>query len=264
MVLNNPRVPQDRQHRVRRVQFALPLDNDRRREFSDQFGGIRLVEVYGLTECLGMATCAPVDSLWKAGSAGPPIPGVRLKIKRDDGADGGIGDAGEILLQSFSRFGLSGGYYKDPKLTEELFAGGWLNSGDTGYVDEDGYLWYLERKKDLIKRSGFNVASAEVERVVSTYGGIEEVAVVGIPDEFREERIVAFVVSSGAARQDPISVIDHCARFLAPFKVPQHVAFLEALPQDILGKVDKKSLRVKGMEMFPSSQGVVGGVQGAN
>ncbi|WP_109793442.1 class I adenylate-forming enzyme family protein [Minwuia thermotolerans] len=243
MILEHPVTAGDRNHRMYRAQFALPLDLERRQTFSDRFGGVTLVELYGQTESLGAATICPVDALWKAGSAGPPVPGVRLAIADDERNHLGAGQPGEILLQSYSPHGLTPGYYDDPDATATLYAGGWLNTGDVGSVDEEGYLWFLERKKDMIKRSGFNVAAAEVERVIMEITGVQEVAVVGIPDEFREERIVAFIVPQGDAAPAEAAVIEHCRRFLADYKVPAHVASVDELPENFLGKVEKRTLR---------------------
>lgn len=250
LILEHPAHDQERRHRVYRAQFALPLDLERRKAFTERFGGITLVELYGQTETLGVATCCPVDALWKAGSAGLPVPGLDMKLVDDQGASAPVGNPGEIQLRAHTRHGLTPGYYKDPQATAQLYSDGWLKTGDVGAVDEDGYLWFLERKKDMIKRSGFNVAAAEVERVIRDVTGVGEVAVVGIPDELHDERIIAFVVPKPGAALDEPEVIAICRKHLADYKVPGHVAQLDKLPENFLGKVEKRALRDLAVKMF--------------
>jgi acyl-CoA synthetase (AMP-forming)/AMP-acid ligase II len=117
-------------------------------------------------------------------------------------------------------------------------------------VDGDGFLWFLERKKDMIKRSGFNVAAAEVERVIRELSGVQEVAVVCVPDALREEKIVAFVVAKPGSDIDPVDVIAVCQHKLADYKVPEHVAQLEKLPENFLGKVEKRALRDLASKLY--------------
>lgn len=119
-----------------------------------------------------------------------------------------------------------------------------------GSIDEDGYLWFLERKKDMIKRSGFNVAAAEVERVIREVDGVQEVAVVGIPDELHDERIIAFVVPKPGTAVDRPQVIAIRREHLADYKVPERVAQLDKLPENFLGKVEKRALRDLAVKMF--------------
>lgn len=250
MLLNQPPSPYDSQHAVYRAQFALPLDLERRAAFSARFGGITLVEAYGLTEGMGICIASPIDALWKPGSAGLPFPGYALRLVDDAGQDVASGEPGQLLLQCQSRHGLTQGYFEDPQASAELLRDGWLHTGDVGQFDEDGYFYFLERQKDMIKRSGFNVAAAEVERVLLGHGSVREAAVVGIPDEMREESIVAFVVAASGATPGVEQLRAHCAAELAPYKVPEHVAVLEALPENFLGKVEKKLLREMARERF--------------
>ena len=250
MLLNQPASPYDSAHKVYRAQFALPLDLERRQQFSARFGGITLVEAYGLTEGMGICIASPVDALWKAGSAGLPLPGYGIKLIDEQGAEVATGEPGQLLLQCQSRHGLSQGYFEDEGASAQLLRDGWLHTGDVGQLDEDGYFYFLERQKDMIKRSGFNVAAAEVERVLLTHASVREAAVVGIPDDLREEAIVAFVVAAVGATPDAEQLRDHCAGQLAPYKVPEHVATLDAMPENFLGKVEKKLLREMARQRF--------------
>ena len=250
MILAHPGSQNDGRNRLYRAQFALPLDVERRDAFSRRFGGVELIELYGMTETLGVATCAPVDALWKRGSAGPPLPGLSLRIVDEAGRDLPPNTPGEIVLRSSSPHGLSRGYYKDEEATNAVFRDGWFATGDTGLVDDDGYLFFLERKKDTLKRAGFNIAAAEIERVIAAVDGVMEVAVVGIPDEFREEKIVAFVVPREGRTVSDVAVIEHCRRMLADYKVPEHVISLTALPENFVGKVEKKKLKAMAVELL--------------
>lgn len=250
LILEHPAHELERRHRVYRAQFALPLDLERRKVFSERFGGITLVELYGQTETLGVATCCPVDALWKAGSAGLPVPGLAMTLVDERGSPVPAGTPGEIRLRAQSRHGLTSGYYQDQQATAALFSNGWLQTGDVGSVDEDGFLWFLERRKDMIKRSGFSVAAAEVERVIRGVDSVQEVAVVGIPDDMHDERIIAFVVSKPGTAVDGAQIIAICGKHLADYKVPERVVSLEKLPENFLGKVEKRALRERAIAMF--------------
>lgn len=250
MLLKQPATAYDNAHQVYRAQFALPLDVERREAFSARFGGITLVEAYGLTEGMGICLASPIDALWKPGSAGLPFAGYRIRLIDETGLDVPSGQAGQLLLQCHSRHGLTQGYFEDAPASAELLREGWLYTGDVGQLDADGYFYFLERQKDMIKRAGFNVAAAEVERVLLTHPSVHEAAVVGIADDMREEAIVAFVVAASGAKPDEELLRAHCASQLAPYKVPQHVAVLDVMPENFLGKVEKKLLREMAREMF--------------
>jgi crotonobetaine/carnitine-CoA ligase len=250
MILAHPALNEDRLHGVARVQFALPLDQARREAFKDRFGGIRLVEVFGMTETCGIVTAVPEAALWKPGSAGLPLPGIEMNATDDDGGVVGANVAGELCLRSLSRHALTPGYYNAPDLTASLYRDGWLRTGDVVVIDDDGYMTYLDRKKDLIKRSGINIAAAEVERVMLQVPGVAEAAVVGIPDEFREEKIIGFVVLAPGAGASLGDVERHCRAALADYKVPERFERLDALPENFLGKVEKKALRQRATELF--------------
>ena len=133
------------------------------------------------------------------------------------------------------------GYYRDPGQTADVYRDGWVRTGDILRADADGYLWFVERAKDMIKRSGFNVAPAEVERVIEEVPGVREVVVVGVPDGVREEAVVAFVVADGPLAVD--AVLEACRRELAGYKVPGAVHVIDEIPRSVLGKVDRQALR---------------------
>ena len=137
------------------------------------------------------------------------------------------------------------GYWRDPDATATAFAGGWFHTGDIGVRDEDGYLFIVDRLKDMIVSGGENIAGSEVERVLYEHEAVLEVAVVGRPDERWGEVPVAFVVLRPGATATPDELIEHCRAQLAKFKVPKDVTFLDALPRNPSGKVLKRELRAQ-------------------
>jgi fatty-acyl-CoA synthase len=135
------------------------------------------------------------------------------------------------------------GYWDKPEQTEEAFAGGWFHSGDLGYCDEEGYIWIVDRIKDIVNTGGVLVASRDVEEALYTHPDVDEVAVIGVPDEKWIEAIAAVVVLRPEADPNAESLIRHARENLAPFKVPKHVHFVQQLPKNTSGKLLKRALR---------------------
>jgi acyl-CoA synthetase (AMP-forming)/AMP-acid ligase II len=150
------------------------------------------------------------------------------------------GERGEVVLRGPKVFK---GYWRDPDATSAAFAGGWFHTGDIGTRDEDGYLYIVDRLKDMIVSGGENIASSEIERVLYEHESVVEAAVVGRPDDRWGEVPVAYVVVSPAATTTPDELVGHCREQLARFKVPKHVVFVDALPRNPSGKVLKRELR---------------------
>ena len=247
-LLTTPPTERDRDHHMYRAHFALELDTERWQEFEDRFG-IRLVELYGLTEG-GIITCTPVDALTKEG-CGPPVPGYEIKVVDDESNEVAVGTVGEVACRSISRHGISPGYYKQASETAATWRDGWFFTGDMGYLDDDGYFHFAQRKKDMIKRSGFNIGAAEVERALTEHASVHGAAVVGIPDDLKQEAIVGYVVlAEDAPAVTEADLITHCTELLADYKVPQHIVIVETLPETFLGKLDKKLLRTMAEERF--------------
>jgi acyl-CoA synthetase (AMP-forming)/AMP-acid ligase II len=181
-------------------------------------------------------------TITKLGSVGRPCPYLELDLWDEDGVPVPPGVAGEIVLRGPKVFA---GYWRDPDATAAAFVGGWFHTGDVGVRDDDGFLFVVDRLKDLIISGGENIASSEVERVLYEHDAVLEVAVVGRPDEQWGEVPVAFVVLRPDADPavDPEALIAHCRDQLAKFKVPKAVTFLDALPRNPSGKVLKRDLR---------------------
>ena len=247
LILNTPVTPFDDQHRTRRMLLGLALDNDMQRDFERRFA-TRLCGTYGFTE-IGVVTAESPADLPRPGSAGRVLRGYTIKIADSEGREVPRGERGELLIAASQRHGLATAYLHDEEKTRDAFRDGWFHTGDMGYVDADGYFWFVERKNDMIKRSGFNVAPAEVERVVREVPGVADVAVVGMPDPLREEAIVAYIVATQPVIVDVETVLNACRRKLADYKVPQHVEFIDAMPVNFIGKVERRTLREWALDL---------------
>ncbi len=198
-------------------------------------------DAYGLTETVSGDTFLDRDSLVsKLGSVGRPCLYLELDVWDDDGTSVPAGERGEVVLRGPKVFK---GYWRDPDATSAAFAGGWFHTGDIGVVDEDGYLFIVDRLKDMIVSGGENIASSEIERVLYEHEAVVEAAVVGRPDERWGEVPVAYVVVTSAATTTPGELIQHCRGQLARFKVPKEVVLVDALPRNPSGKVLKRDLR---------------------
>ncbi len=202
---------------------------------------IRLWNFYGQTEIAPLATVLkPEDQLRKPGSAGRPALNVETRVVDDAMDDVRPGEVGEIVHRSPQ---LLQGYFNDPERSAAAFAGGWFHSGDLATIDDEGYITVVDRKKDMIKTGGENVASREVEEALYRLDGVSEVAVVGLPHPRWIEAVAAVVVTRAGAALDEAAVIEHCQRHLAGFKTPKAVLFVDALPKNPSGKLLKRELR---------------------
>jgi fatty-acyl-CoA synthase len=201
----------------------------------------RLWNFYGQTEIAPLATVLrPEDQIRKAGSAGRSVLNVETRIVNEEGNDVVVGEIGEIVHRSPQ---LLNGYFKDEQRSMDALAGGWFHSGDLATVDDEGYITVVDRKKDVIKTGGENVASREVEEMIYGLEAVAEVAVVGLPDDVWVEIVTAVVVLKPGALLTDTSVIEHCRARMAHFKAPKRVVFATTLPKSPSGKVLKRQLR---------------------
>ncbi|MCT9070433.1 acyl-CoA synthetase [Cupriavidus gilardii] len=211
------------------------------KEMQRRMPGVRLWNFYGQTEIAPLATVLhPDDQLRKAGSAGKPALNVETRIVDDEMRDVAPGEVGEIVHRSPQ---LLDGYYNDPERTAEAFRGGWFHSGDLAVRDDEGYITIVDRKKDMIKSGGENVASREVEEMIFRIPEVSEVAVIGLPDAYWVEAVTAVIVLKEGRSLSEQQVIDFCKAGMAHFKVPKRVIFAEALPKNPSGKLLKRELR---------------------
>ncbi len=229
---------------------ASPLLAETKERFERCTGGV-LIEGYSLTEAM-MAICAnPVGGQKKVGSVGVPMPDVEMEIVD---AETGLdtlpdGEVGEIVLRAPQ---IMRGYLGDEEGTREVLRdrgdGGapWLFTGDLGYLDDDGYLCIVDRKKDLIKVSGLQVWPREIEEVIARHPAVADVGVAGVPHERKGEVVRAWVVARPGVRVTEDEIRAHCRASLAPYKVPRSVAFRRELPRNLVGKVLRRELRAEG------------------
>jgi long-chain acyl-CoA synthetase len=218
---------------------AAPLPVEIVAPFEKKFGG-KMLEGYGLTEASPVVSAHRLSGVRKLGSVGQPIPGVEVRILDDDDRDVPAGEVGEICVRGGN---VMLGYYGLPEETATTLRNGWLHTGDMGRFDEDGFLFVVERKKDLIIRGGFNVYPREVEEVLYAHPEIAEAAVVGIADPLMGEEVLAWVTLKPGAEASADDVIAFCQERLAKFKCPRDVRFLSALPKSPIGKILRKELR---------------------
>jgi fatty-acyl-CoA synthase len=213
------------------------------RSFSEYFTNARYIDAYGLTETCGGDTFMEAGrEIEKIGSTGRPIVHVEIEIRDDAGNRLPSGANGEICLRGPK---ITRGYWKDPQKTAAAFFGDWFRSGDIGYLDEDGFLYLTDRKKDMIISGGENIASSEVERVIYELAQVREVAVIGMPDERWGEKPVAVVVLAEGSALELSELADHCRTRLAGYKVPRKLVVRDNLPRNPSGKVLKRVLRAE-------------------
>jgi crotonobetaine/carnitine-CoA ligase len=214
------------------------------RDFAERFG-VRLVQGWSMTETVSLGTLHPVDRptpIPSVAAIGYPTLGQEIRLVKDDGSEAGVGEPGEILYRSPSPFG---GYLNDEQATREAFtADGWFRTGDVACMDETGYLAFMDRKKEMIKTRGENVAAAEVERALNEHPGVQESAAIGVPDQegLWGERIEAYVVNSGEREVGEEELKRWVSQRLADFKVPSAVHFIDQLPKTPLGKIQRQKL----------------------
>jgi long-chain acyl-CoA synthetase len=194
-------------------------------------------QAYGLTEANLSAINAPPDEA-VAGSSGKPVPGVTLRIERESGAEAPRGAHGEVLVRGPN---VMAGYLDDKLATAHVMRGGWLHTGDIGFVDAEGRLTIVDRSKDLILRGGASIYPSEVESVLGDHPAVREAAVVGQADDYYGEEVVAVVVPNGSITARELDVWVRAR--LAPYKRPRHYAFVDALPRSGSGKLLKRRLR---------------------
>ncbi len=214
---------------------------------TETFPGLRLWNYYGQTEMGPVATILkPDEQLVKPGSAGRPVLNVETILMDDDGGAVPGGEVGEIVHRSGH---VMTGYLDDPEKTGEAFAHGWFHSGDLGRFDEEGYLYIVDRKKDMIKTGGENVASREVEEVLYQHPGVEEAAVFGVSDPKWIELVTAAVVPRKGAAITEDDIISYAKERLAGFKCPKKVFIVEGLPKNPSGKILKRELKQQFSEV---------------
>jgi long-chain acyl-CoA synthetase len=215
------------------------------RAFEEKFPGVVILEGYGLSETASTTTFNINAEQRKVLSIGKPIWGVQVHVvdKEDKPLPPGPDHVGEIVIRGHN---VTKGYYKNSEATAEAFRGGWFHTGDLAYADDDGYLFIVDRSKDLVIRGGYNVYPREIEEVLFAHPAVAEAAVIGKPDEKLGEEILAYVVLKPGATVTPGEIISYAKERLAAYKYPRDVRITDDLPKGPTGKVLKQELRAQG------------------
>ncbi|HWE32127.1 MAG TPA: long-chain fatty acid--CoA ligase [Solirubrobacteraceae bacterium] len=219
---------------------AMPVEV--MRAFEQKFD-CTVLEGYGLSETSPMASFNHPDRERKPGSIGTPVAGVEMKVVTDDGEEVAQGEPGEIVIRGHN---VMKGYWKRPEATAEAIRDGWFHSGDIGRIDEDGYFFIVDRKKELIIRGGYNVYPREIEEVIYEHPDVREAAVIGIAHPELGEEVGAAVVLKPGATATEAEIRDHVKANVAAYKYPRHVWFLDELPKGATGKILKRELVAPG------------------
>lgn len=241
-LLAQPERVDDNSSHVRRNMYAINVSDEEKERFESRFG-IELVNGYGLSEAMTVVTSAPVHGPKRWPSIGVPALDRRVRVVDSSGTDVAPGVHGEIIIGGEVGRDLMAGYYNDADATAEALRDGWLYTGDTGYFDDHGYLYFSGRSKDMIKRAGENVSASEVESVLVLHSRVDESAVIGVPDPIRDEAVYAYVVLTAGEPVPASELILFCSQRLSKFKVPSTVEIVDSLPKTSVGKVQKKLLR---------------------
>jgi long-chain acyl-CoA synthetase len=245
-VLNHPKASQYNLTSIKGCfSGAAPLPIEVIKEFESKTGS-QICEGYGLSETSPVATTNPFGGVTKVGSVGLPVPDTDIKIVDliDGQKEMPVGESGEIIIKGPQ---VTSGYYKMPEETAIAIRDGWLYTGDIGKMDEDGYFYIVDRKKDMIIAGGYNIYPREIDEVLFEHPKILEACAVGIPDPYRGETVKAFVVLKPGETMTAEEVIKYCQEKLAKYKVPKMVEFMTSLPKSGVGKILRKELRA--MEM---------------
>jgi long-chain acyl-CoA synthetase len=223
---------------------AAPLSEETFKKFESIYG-IKIIEGYGLTEGTVVSTLNPLNGVRKIGSIGKALPGQEVKIVNDDGKELPPKEIGEIVIRGGA---IMKRYYKRPEETSQTIVDGWLHTGDIGYMDEEGYFYIIDRKKDLIIRGGENIYPKEIENALYEHPKVMDAAVIGVPDKVMGEEAKAFIVLKPGEKMNAEEIQDYLKTKLASFKIPKYVEFVDDLPKNIIGKVLKKELKAREKE----------------
>ena len=222
------------------VSGAAPLMLETKRRFEELTGG-RIIDAYSLTESALASVFTPILGTYKHGSVGIPVPDVEVRIvDAETGLDDLVNqEVGEIIMRAPQ---MMKEYWQNPMETALVLRDGWLYTGDLGYLDEDGYLFIVDRKKDVIKPGGFQVWPRDVEEAIAVHPAVLEVGVAGVPDPYQGEAVKAWVVLRAGHELTVDELREYCRQDLAAYKVPKHVEFTTALPKSTIGKMLRRKL----------------------
>lgn len=226
-----------------RIAFGVPIPEEIWEECEERFG-LELLEAYGATET-GCACASGRPGENPIGACGLPWDDNQIRIVDDQGDPLPPGEVGEIVMRPGQANTWFKGYYNNPEATVEAWQDLWLHLDDLGYVDEDGWLYFVGRKSSVIRHRGENIAPTQIENVLESHPGVDEAVAVGIPSEMTEEDVMVFVVGSGVEEAE---LVDWCRERLAEFKIPRYVSFVDEIPKTATNKIRRTELRDRGTD----------------
>ena len=238
MLLAQPRSASDSGTRLRAISYAQNITPQQFEEWHARFR-VPLMQIWGMTETMSLPLMQPLDLPRKPLAMGMPVLGYECKVVDESGKEVPPGTVGELVVSGVPGVSLMKGYFKNPEATASTLRDGWLHSGDQAVMDEDGCFFFVDRKKDMIKRAGENVSASEVEEALKQHPAVFDAAVVGIPDPVRDQAIKAYVILNDGARATSEELITWCRQRLSGFKVPESVEFRDAFPRTSVGKIQK-------------------------
>jgi carnitine-CoA ligase len=233
--------PQERDHRLRQC-MMVPVPKDLYADIRQRWG-VALTSVFGMSENFAFTRFLANDPPPKAGSAGRALGASELRIVDDDDRDLPAGDVGEILMRSLLPGAMMKGYYKMPEATAAAFLDDWFRTGDRGYVDADGYLYFVDRKKEAIRRRGENISAFEVETILARHPAIAEVAAVPVASDLGEDDVMVYVALKPGESLTAGQLVSFAADQMSYFMVPRYVAFIDGLPKTATEKIQKYLLK---------------------
>jgi crotonobetaine/carnitine-CoA ligase len=242
MILAQAENPDHQNNKLRIVIYAQNLTEQQMHAWQQRFN-VSLSQLWGMTETMGPPLMNPLHGERRNWTVGMPTGDYEIALVDETGKAVEIGQEGEITVKGIPGKTIMAGYFRNPQATSNTLRDNWLYTGDNAIKDEDGYFRFVDRKKDMIKRSGENISAGEVEAVVLQHAAVFECAVIGLPDELRDESIVAVVVLNQERHVSETDLIEFCAGKLAKFRVPQQFIFEESLPKTSVGKIQKHLIR---------------------
>jgi len=261
-IVNEPRVREFDLSSLRLLLFgASPMPVDRLKAAMVIFPSVPFMQLYGMTETAPLATGifydeatvnGPEQIVRRLGSCGREVPGVEVRVVREDGAEVVAGEIGEIAMRGPN---VMLGYWRQPEVTAETLRGGWMHSGDMATVDDEGYIYIVDRKKDMIITGGENVYSTEVESALYEHQAVLEAAVIGVPDAHWGERVHAVVVLKPGRQAAAEELTDFCRTLIAGYKIPRSIEFAGSLPKTGSGKIQKSEIRARHWQEHEAKTG---------
>lgn len=240
-LLLQPKCVNEQNHNVRRVLYFLPISVEEKKEFESRYK-LKIQNTYGSTESIGWVLTDPPSGETRFPSVGKAGIGYEVKIVDDQNHELAPGEIGEIIVKGKPGVSLMEGYFEDIRATSRTIINGWLYTGDKGYMDEDGWFYFVDRKSNMIKRQGENISSLELEEFFESHPKVETAAVIGVKDPIRDMAIKLFVVPKEGQSITKEELFDYAQGQIAPFKIPSFIEIRDSLPMTISLKVEKKLL----------------------